>query len=337
MKASETRPDEPDEEVMISVVVPTYNRCGLLEETLESLLAQEYPKNRYEIIVVDNSSNDGTQEMVLKMQARKPGLIRYFRKENEGPVVSRNFGVHHARGSLIAFTDSDCTVSQRWLAEGARLASEGYTMIQGPTLPKPHQPVKFLSRTVNLPTEHWALPTCNMFYDRQLVLDIGGFNPRMNFGTGNRRPIGCDDAEFGWRARRRGARFAFAPGAIVYHEVFCAGWYEFLVKEPLRAWVGPYALRFIPELRRFMFLRYFFCWYSALFDLLVLGVILALLVHLSFALLAAPYLALNVVFTFKRAIPGRWLPLKLALVSFTELISLAALLYGSIRYRRLLL
>jgi glycosyltransferase involved in cell wall biosynthesis len=322
---------------MVSVVIPTYNRRSLLKEALESLLGQEYPRERYEVVVVDNSSTDGTDEMVHEVQDRAPGLIRYLRKENEGPVVARNFGIEHARGELIAFTDSDCVASPRWLAEGARAAAEGYTMIQGPTLPKPHQPNRFLSRTVNAPQTNWAYPTCNIFYARELLQQAGGFDPRMNFGTKSSRAIGCDDAEMGWRARRHGARFTFAPGALVYHEVFQVSWQEFLINEPLRGFVAPYALQFIPELRRVMFLRFFAHMRSAAFDLLLVGIALAFLISPWFAILSVPYIAVDVVTVMIGLVPGRWRVVKLAIMGIRDAFFFLALLYGSVRYRRLLI
>ena len=89
----------------VSVVIATYNRAGLLPETLESVLRQRFTS--YELIVVDDGSNDGTAAVV---QSYGDG-VRYFHQENRGPSAARNLGVRHARGSWISIQDSDdlCT------------------------------------------------------------------------------------------------------------------------------------------------------------------------------------------------------------------------------------
>ncbi|OGQ77098.1 MAG: hypothetical protein A3G40_12500 [Deltaproteobacteria bacterium RIFCSPLOWO2_12_FULL_57_22] len=86
---------------LISVVIPTYNRRAYIVESLESVLHQSF--RDFEILVVDDGSTDGTEE-VLRSYAHR---IRYIRQENRGAAAARNLGVRHARGSYIAFMDSD--------------------------------------------------------------------------------------------------------------------------------------------------------------------------------------------------------------------------------------
>ncbi|MDD1679226.1 MAG: glycosyltransferase, partial [Methanomicrobiales archaeon] len=85
----------------VSVVIATYNRAALLGETIESVLKQRF--RDFEIIVVDDGSTDGTQE-VLKTYGDK---IRCFHQENRGPSAARNLGIRQARGRWIAIQDSD--------------------------------------------------------------------------------------------------------------------------------------------------------------------------------------------------------------------------------------
>jgi glycosyltransferase involved in cell wall biosynthesis len=86
----------------VSVVVPTYNRAALLEETLHSIFAQTRPVD--EIIVVDDGSTDETASVCARQSER----VRYLRQENSGlPALARNRGIAEAKGDWIAFCDSD--------------------------------------------------------------------------------------------------------------------------------------------------------------------------------------------------------------------------------------
>ena len=100
--------------VLISVVIPTYNRARLVRAAVESVLAQTYPK--YEIVVVDDGSTDGTGESLQHLVSRggdDSNAVRYCYQPNLGQSAARNRGISEARGELIAFLDSDDV----WLPE----------------------------------------------------------------------------------------------------------------------------------------------------------------------------------------------------------------------------
>jgi glycosyltransferase involved in cell wall biosynthesis len=86
---------------LVSVVVPTYNRAGVLAETLDSILAQTYP--HLEVIVVDDGSTDDTQAAVAPYRDR----IIYIRQENQGLAAARNAGFVRSSGDYVAWLDSD--------------------------------------------------------------------------------------------------------------------------------------------------------------------------------------------------------------------------------------
>lgn len=91
----------------VSVVLPTYNRVGVLREAIESVLHQTLPAR--EILVVDDGSTDGTRELVAALR----GPIRYLHQPNKGPGAARNLGLRVAEGEWIAFQDSD----DRWVPD----------------------------------------------------------------------------------------------------------------------------------------------------------------------------------------------------------------------------
>ena len=109
----------------ISVVIPTFNRRSLVVDAVKSVLAQEI--DEMEIIVVDDGSTDGTQD-VLKPYLK---VIRYIRQDNLGVSAARNHGVRESRGELIAFLDSDDLWSPGKLKAQMNQLSDGDTLSFG--------------------------------------------------------------------------------------------------------------------------------------------------------------------------------------------------------------
>src|SRR6516225_7492172 len=87
--------------MLFSVVIPTYNRVHLLARTLDSVSRQRFTD--FEVIVVDDGSNDGTQEYLRSLGDR----IRMLQQANGGPGAARNAGIRAARGKYVALLDSD--------------------------------------------------------------------------------------------------------------------------------------------------------------------------------------------------------------------------------------
>lgn len=91
----------------ISVITPTYNRQNLINNAIDSILAQSFED--FEMIIVDDGSTDSTKSLVAKYMSNDP-RIRYFLKENGGPSAARNFGIEQAVGKWILYLDSDDTL-----------------------------------------------------------------------------------------------------------------------------------------------------------------------------------------------------------------------------------
>lgn len=102
-----------DEYPFISVIIPAYNEERMVSQCLASLRRVSYPKQKFEIIVVDNGSSDKTREIA--------GSFGAIVLTDETATVSglRNLGAKTARGELLAFVDADCVVSSEWLSRGA--------------------------------------------------------------------------------------------------------------------------------------------------------------------------------------------------------------------------
>jgi glycosyltransferase involved in cell wall biosynthesis len=101
----------------ISVVIPTLNRKEILKRTLEALSAQTYPQDQYEVIVVDDGSTDGTEQVARTFK------VKYLRQVagRKGPTAANNLGIRNAEGRIILFINDDIIADNEMLAEHMRI------------------------------------------------------------------------------------------------------------------------------------------------------------------------------------------------------------------------
>jgi glycosyltransferase involved in cell wall biosynthesis len=117
----------------MSVVIPVHNAAATLPACLDALREQTLSPQRYEVLVVDNNSTDGSADLAR----RAPG-VRVLEERRQGAYAARNRGVATARGELLVFTDPDCVADPGWL-EAARLAvADGALLVLGETVPAGH-------------------------------------------------------------------------------------------------------------------------------------------------------------------------------------------------------
>lgn len=188
---------------LVSVVVPTRNRAQLLGKLLHALDRQEYES--FEVIVVDDASEDGTAAVLAEWQRPERRSFRLPRAW--GSYRARNRGIEEARGTLVAFTDDDCLPEPRWLSSlVAMMAGSDVVGVQGVTLAQPGKVTPF---THQIDARHPGPPyrTCNIAYRRSILEHLGGFDASLRWYADN---------ILGLRARKAGT-IAFAPEAIVLH------------------------------------------------------------------------------------------------------------------------
>jgi glycosyltransferase involved in cell wall biosynthesis len=196
----------------LSVVVPTHNRSDRLRRLLAALATQDV-QSPFEVIVVDDGSTDATPAELEKLVEDFPFLRTIRVEPNGGPAAARNRGWRAATAPLVAFTDDDCIPDQGWvrgIADGLARAD----VVQGCTradqsMVREHGP---FGHAVEVLAETGFYETCNMGYRRATIESLGGFDETF------RHPFG-EDTDLAWRAKGDGFRVAFAPNAIVVHEV----------------------------------------------------------------------------------------------------------------------
>ncbi len=102
----------------ISVIIPTYNRSKMLEITIESFIAQNFPKDQYEIIISNNNSTDNTAEIIQKYLSSNSGvkIMQHFEKR-QGVHYARNSAAKVSNGKILYFTDDDMVADPNLLKE----------------------------------------------------------------------------------------------------------------------------------------------------------------------------------------------------------------------------
>src|SRR5947209_721307 len=198
-------------EPLVSVVVATHNRPARLERLLESLSAQRLERHQFEVIVVDDASEQQTGQLLARWETEAALPLRTIRLEApRGPAAARNAGWRSARAALVAFTDDDCAADPGWLSEGLRVhASEPMSIVQGATVPDPADGGALgpRTRTVSVDSLGPQYEACNIFYARALLESLDGFDERFDA----RAP--GEDTDLAWRAIERGTATVFAPDA----------------------------------------------------------------------------------------------------------------------------
>jgi len=217
---SESAPD-------LSVLIPTLGRWRRLESTLRSLSVQDESGFRFEVIVVDNGSSDGTFENLTEMAEDFPVPLIPLREPRPGPASARNTGAKAATGRILLFLGDDTEPASNKLLESHVLLHEGKPenrMILGQIQWTPRRPITPFMRWLDTegPQFHFRdlsagpvrpsqyLYTSHLSMRRSLFERSGGFDGRMRDAY--------EDVEFGSRLEREGAELVYHPELIVFHD-----------------------------------------------------------------------------------------------------------------------
>jgi glycosyltransferase involved in cell wall biosynthesis len=224
--ASEQRRDLPtgsyDERPLVSVIVPTRNRCEILKRCLEALAGQTHPD--YEVVVVDDHSDDGTPDLLNTFASEHPALrLRCLRNDVQiGANPSRNRAIRASRGTLVAFVDDDSIAEARWLEKlTAGFVSERVGAVTGLVRdPEPHN-IYDLSfkgtHRVHGKVQATRLVACNMCVRRELLADALDEDRAIVSSDTSVSGRGDEEGLF-LRLRAAGFEIRVAQDAVVLHD-----------------------------------------------------------------------------------------------------------------------
>lgn len=214
----------------ISLVICTYNRSRYLPGSLESINLQTINKDLFEVVVINNASTDDTAAVVRSYMAENPQInISYYFEYNKGLSFARNRGIAEAKSPLIAYVDDDVILTPDYLKEllsffdtNPNAAGAG-----GKVVPKyesgsePAWMSKYLAGfvgNVNHGTEikrftpEMKYPAgCNMIYQRDILLEAGGFNNKLKFRS--------DDKYIFYKVHEVSDQIYYLPDAWLYHYI----------------------------------------------------------------------------------------------------------------------
>ena len=199
----------------ISVVIATRDRAERLAGILRTLAAQTLPAERFEVIVIDDGSTDGTADLLARAAEAGEPPVSVLRRSGGGPAVARNAGWRSAAAPLVAFTDDDCEAPADWLERTlAAAAAHPGSIIQGPTSPIPRELERTgpFTRTKEIPAPNPSFQTCNIAYPRELLERLGGFDEDYPEALG-------EDTDLGWRAREIGGEWHWDESVRMHHAV----------------------------------------------------------------------------------------------------------------------
>jgi glycosyltransferase involved in cell wall biosynthesis len=194
----------------ISIIIPTYNAEGTIRLLLESLMRLDYPRERVEMIIVDNGSTDRTVEYI-----HESPVTLLEERVNRSSYAARNRGLVAAHHEIVAFTDADCVVDTSWLREGIRAledADMAAGRVQFSFSPRPTAAELFDSlhhmHNDDLIRRYSGAATANLFVRRELFRQLGPFRPDVRSGG---------DMMWTRAATAAGFRLVYAPLAVVHH------------------------------------------------------------------------------------------------------------------------
>lgn len=223
---------ETDSAPFVSVIIPTYNRAGMIAKTIRSLIDQNYPKHRYEILVADNNSTDGTRDVAARLQSGSPVPVKYIFEKRQGVHYARNTAAKNSTGEILYFTDDDMIADPDMLAELVKsfAADERVASTTGRVLPQweKQPPAWVLTLCNNL----WlslndqgegqftrdvdpGVFSCHMAVRRDVFLKCGGFNPENTAGEW----IGDGETGLNLKIKSLGYKFAYNGKSVVYHMI----------------------------------------------------------------------------------------------------------------------
>jgi glycosyltransferase involved in cell wall biosynthesis len=214
---------------MLSVVIPTYNRCETLKKAIVAYQTQSAASEISELIVVDDGSTDSTPALIDQMAQHSALRMRYFRQQNKGPAAARNVGIQAASSPIILFTDDDIIPERGLVAEHLHWHSAysdetaallGLVNWSPELAPTPFMEwygseilFSFTKLTGGAQIDYRYFYTCNISLKTDFLRIKGAFDEDFKFAA-------FEDIELGFRLSKAGMKLYFNPQALAYHEQF---------------------------------------------------------------------------------------------------------------------
>ena len=199
----------------VSVVIPVYDDLERLKICLEALEKQTYPRNLYEVIVVNNNPLENIEPHIVRFNN-----VRLICESRRGSYAARNKGILNAKGPVLAFTDSDCIPLEDWLEKGVKhlLSQQNMGLVAGkieitvgdtenPTAIEVYEKITAFQQKIYVEKSKFGA-TANLFTFRNIIKDVGYFNDTF---------LSSGDNEWGNRVFEAGYKQIYADDTCILH------------------------------------------------------------------------------------------------------------------------
>ncbi len=214
------------EKYTFSVIIPTYNRSGILKKCLDALTAQTFPAKDFEVFVCDDGSTDDTEQVVREYAA--PYSLHYLKQKNSGPAAARNKGIRAAQGQFLLILNDDAILEPSALRlhlETHRNHGNSKIAVLGKFAELPefaYTPFGYLLENSDVLFWYSRMKagqlydynyfyTCNISILRRAVIEAGLFDEDF---TGP----AAEDLELGYRLGKQGYRVLYNPEIVSWHD-----------------------------------------------------------------------------------------------------------------------
>lgn len=209
----------------VSIMIPTFNRKAVLVEALLSLNNIDYPKNLFEVVVVNDGSSDGTKEAVENIRKKLMYDLKFFNEKRRGISHAKNIAIKKSQGDIIVSTDDDCLFEKTWLKKLIKPLND----LKNGAVGGPDRAIKnenVLAKSIDFAFSSFIgsggihgrflkiklgnayPPGCNMAFKREIVKKIGFFDETLAPG---------EDTDFNHRIEEAGYKLDYVPSAFVWH------------------------------------------------------------------------------------------------------------------------
>jgi glycosyltransferase involved in cell wall biosynthesis len=210
----------------ITVIIPTYNRCDILEKCLNALARQTLSEEFFDIIVVDDGSKDNTSEITSLFKESVSISVLYLWQSNSGQNAARNMAIQEAEGEIVLFINDDTISTPTMLEEHYKVhiaePQENIAVLGRVTISPEIPPNIFSTLHLDSAYDQWhgkkildwrAFYTCNLSLKKSFLLEHGLFDVSLRYN---------DDIELGERLSHHNMKIIYNPNSLGYHYHFIA-------------------------------------------------------------------------------------------------------------------
>lgn len=227
----------------VAIVIPSYNAARTIGSAIEGCMLQDYPRDKLEIIVVDDGSTDETRDIVTRYP------VRYIYQPNAGPAKARNTGWKNSKAEIICVMDSDCIPEKRWVAKVVNdyqkknpdCVGSRYGIANPENLLADCIYCEFLVRYSWMSEYPKFIGSHGCSFKRSVLEELGGYNESYPMAS-------AEDNDLAYRILGKNRKILFDKDIVIKH-YFPTSWRKYL---RVQFWHGYWRMKLYRDFPRMM-------------------------------------------------------------------------------------